>query len=213
MASTGEHMTIGAKTRAAALPLGAATLVAAVLGVQLAFGGGNFTPTPSANPCDQRDVTSVSTGIEGLGERLVLLGLDGAACRLGTTREALALRLVESKQPPSEAEVNAVRTGLLAAVDHMKADGTLPPASALADEAVDDSSLNPIVKLAIRALPSSVVDSAVQTEDVLKRTINQLNISTLLTNLDNPDELTHQVDAAVTAAVEQELLARLGDLL
>ena len=86
----------------------------------------------------------------GLAERLVLLGLDGAACRLGVSREALTLQLAEPGTP-TDAQVNAVRAGLLEAVDRMKADGTLPPASELVDEALDDSDLNGFVKAAIRA--------------------------------------------------------------
>ena len=72
-------MTAGARVRA--LPVLAAVLVSGVLGVQVAHGGGDFTPPQPADPCAARTVTSVSTGIDGLGERLVLLGLDGAACR------------------------------------------------------------------------------------------------------------------------------------
>ena len=206
-------MTLRAKLRVGALPLIAAALVAGVLGVQLAYGGGHFTPASLANPCDQRKVTSVSTGIDGLGERLVLLGLDGAGCRLGVTREALTLRLAEAKQPPTDAEVNAVRVGLLEAVARMKADGTLPPASDLTHEAVDNSNLNFIVKAAIKALPASLINSALKTDDVLTRTINSLDIRKLLTNLNNSQDLTHQVTAAVTEAVKQSLLARLRDLL
>ena len=145
-----------------------------------------------------RTVTSVSTGIEGLGERLVLLGLDGAACRLGRTREALTLKLAQSDAPPTDAEVDALRAGLLEAVDRMKADGTLPPASDLIDEALDNSDLNGFVKAAIRALPDSVINRALKTDDVLRRTINDLDLRKLLANLNNSDDLTRQINAAVT---------------
>ncbi len=69
--------------RAALLPLVAVALVATVLGVQLAHGGGRYEPLRPADPCVARDVGSRADGIEGLTERLVLLGVDGAACRLG----------------------------------------------------------------------------------------------------------------------------------
>jgi hypothetical protein len=206
-------MTLRAALRAAALPLIAVALVAVLLGVQLANGGGDFTPTAAANPCIQRNVTSLSTGIEGLGERLVLIGLDGAACRLGITREALTLQIAEGKQPPSDAEVNAVRAGLLEAVKRMKADGTLPPASDLTREVIDGAKLNFLIKAAIKALPASLINAALKTDDVLTRTINDLDIRKLLTNLKNTNDLTHQVTSAVTEAVKQSLLARLRDLL
>jgi hypothetical protein len=210
---TSEHMTSHTTLRAAALPLAAIVLVSGVLGVQLAYGGGDFAPARPANPCAQRNVTPVSTGIDGLGEHLVLLGLDGAACRLGVTREALTLQLAESKKPPTDAEVNALRAGLLAAVDRMKADRTLPPASGLVDEALADSNLNPLVKAAIRALPDSVINSALKTDDVLKRAINELDMRELLSNLNNSDDLARQLNTAVTSAVEQSLLARLRGLI
>jgi hypothetical protein len=205
-------MTAAAKLRAAALPLIAAALVSGVLGVQLANGGGDFVPTPTADPCAHRTVTAVSSGIEGLGERLVLLGLDGAACRLGVTREALTLELAQSSTPTA-AQVRALRAGLLGAVRRMKADGTLPRASELTDEALDNSDLNGFLKAAIRALPDSLIDSALKTDDVLVRTIDGLDLRSLLANVGNRDELTRQINAAVTDAVKSSLVARLRDLL
>jgi hypothetical protein len=205
-------MTPAAKLRATALPALAALLVSGVLGVQLANGGGDFAPTRAANPCVHRAVTSVSTGIDGLGERLVLLGLDGAACRLGQTREALTLELAQSRTPAG-AQVNALRSGLLEAVDRMKADGTLPRAAKLTDEALDNSDLNVFIKTAIRALPDSLINSALKTDDVLKRTINGLDLRKLLTSLNDSGELTTQINAAVTKAVKASLVARLRGLL
>jgi hypothetical protein len=203
----------GARLRAVTLPVVAAALISGVLGLQLANGGGDFTPSRPASPCVQRTVTPVSTGIDGLGERLVLLGLDGAACRLGVTREALTLRLAQPKPPPTDAEINAVRAGLLEAVDRMKADHTLPRPSELTDEALANSNLNGFLKAAIRALPDSVINSALKTDDVLKRAINGLDLRQLLSNLDDSDDLTEQINAAVTDAVKQALLARLRGLI
>ena len=205
-------MRSAANLRAVALPVLAAALVSGVLGVQIANGGGEFTPTRPAPPCAHRTVTSVSTGIEGLSERLVLLGLDGAACRLHVTREALALDLAQSRNP-TDAQVNALRAGLLEAVDRMKADGTLPPPSELTDEALDNSNLNGFIKAAIRALPDSLINSALKTDDVLRRTINALDLRAVLANLNDPDELTQQINAAVTKAVKDSLTARLRALL
>jgi hypothetical protein len=205
-------MTSGAKLRAVALLVIAVALVSGVLGVQIANGGGDFAPTRPASPCAQRSVTSVSNGIEGLGERLVLLGLDGAACRLGVTREALTLELAQSREP-TDAQVAALRAGLLEAVQRMKADGTLPPASELTDEALDNSNLNGFLKAAIRALPDSLINGALKTDDVLRRTINDLDLRALLANLNDPDQLTHQINTAVTDAVKKSLIARLRDLI
>jgi hypothetical protein len=201
------------RLRTIALLLAAALLVGGVLGVQLANGGGDFIPTRPASPCPLRPVNPVSTGIDGLGERLVLLGLDGAACRLGVTREALTLQLAEGNPPPTDAQINALRAGLLQAVDRMKADGTLPPAAQLTDEVLDGADLNNLVKAAIRALPDSLINSALKTDDVLRRAINDLDLRKLLANLGNSDDLTQQINSAVTAAVKASLLARLRGLL
>jgi len=205
-------MTAATRLRAAALPALAAVLVSGVLAVQLANGGGRYSPLRPADPCVARQIDSVSTGIQGLTEQLVLIGLDNAACRLGTSREALTLQLAQSAAP-TDAQINALRSGLLAAVDRLKAQGKLPPASQLADEAVDDSNLNGFLKAAIRAIPASLIDNALATDDVLRRTIGNLDLRTLLANLGNSHDLTTQVNAAVTKAVTDTLTARLRTLL
>jgi hypothetical protein len=198
--------------RAAVLPVLAAALVSGVLGAELAHGGGDYAPLRTADPCAARAVTPVSTGIDGLTERLVLLGLDGAACRLGIRREALTLQLAQPGRR-TDAQIGAVRAGLLGAVDRMKADGTLPPASDLADDAVDRSDLNFFVKAAIRALPDSVINSALKTDDVLRRTIRNLDLRDVLSHLNDPGNLNAEIEAAVTKAVRDSLIARLRDLL
>ena len=95
----------------------------------------------------------------------------------------------------------------------MQEDGSLPPASELVDEALDNADLNDFLETVIRALPDSVIDAAVKTDDVLVRAINDLDLRTLLANLDDQNDLNAQVNAAVTQAVKDSLLARLNDLL
>jgi hypothetical protein len=198
-------------SRALVLPAVALAMVAGVLGVQAGNGGGDFVPTRSANPCEPRDVTPVSTRkIDALGEQLVLLGLDGAACTLGVTREQLVLDLALSTDVPDPV-VDALRTGLLGAVDRMRADGDLPPASDLADEALAEADLNRFVKAAIKALPDSVVNGALKTDDVLRRAVEDLDLRKLLSNLEDPNALQTQISAAVTQAVKDSLVGRLKD--
>ena len=52
--------------RTMGLPAVALALVGGVLGVQLAYGGGEFEPLRPADPCVAREVTSQSDGIDGL---------------------------------------------------------------------------------------------------------------------------------------------------
>lgn len=200
------------RLRAAILPAAAAVAVSVVLGVQVANGGGDFAPARTADPCHVRVIEPVATGIEALGTRLVLLGLDGAACRLDMSREALVLELA-LRGERSDAEIDAMRSGLLDAVDRMKADGTLPPASDLVDEALTNADLPGYVKALIRRLPDSLVNGALKTDDVLRRAIEDLDLRALLSDLNDPDDITRMINAAVTQAVKDSLVARLRDLL
>lgn len=198
--------------RLASLPLAAVILVAGVLSVQFVNGGGTFEPLRSADSCAVRAITSRSDGIDGLTERVVLLGIDRAACRLDVSREALTLTLA---QPGAltDAEIDALHDGLLSAVQRMRNKGSLPPASELVDEALDSADLNYFLEAAIRALPDSVINAALKTDDVLVRTIDELDLRTLLGELDDQDDLNQQIEAAVTQAVKDSLTARLRDLL
>ena len=201
-----------ARARTAGMLVAALVLVIGVLAVQIASGGGRFEPLKPADACAARTVTSQADGIDGLTERLVLLGVNNAACRLHVSREELTLELAEPGDR-TDAEIDALHEGLLSAVQQMKDDGSLPPASDLVDEALDTSDLNGLLKAAIRVLPDSVVDAALKTDDVLVRTVDDLDLRTVLANLDDPADLNRQLDDAVTQAVEASLTARLGDLL
>ena len=198
--------------RAAALPTIALVLVGGVLAVQLANGGGEFEPLQPADPCAARVVTTQSEGIEGLTERLVLIGIDDAACRLNVSREALTLELAQPGTH-TDAEIDAVRQGLLSAVLQMKDGGSLPLASELVDEVLDSVELNPLLEAALRAVPDSVIDAALKTDDVLTRAIKGLDLRTLLANLDDQRDLNEQVQAAATQAVKDSLLDRVRGLL
>lgn len=198
--------------RWAGLPIAALILVAGVIGVQLANGGGTYEPLRSADACAERTVTSQAEGINGLAERLVLLGIDGAACELGVSREALTLQIAQSGAR-GDTEVDALRAGLLNAVRQMKADGTLPQASELVDEALDSANLNGLLEKAIRVIPDSAINKVLKTDDVLTRAINDLDLPELLANLDNQDDLEKQIEIAVTGAVEESVKARLSEML
>jgi hypothetical protein len=197
--------------RLVGMPAVALAMVGGVLAVQLANGGGTFEPLRSADPCAERSVTSRAEGMDGLTERLVLLGIDGAACLLGMSREALTLELAQPGAR-TQAQVDALREGLLSAVARMKGDGSLPPASDLVDEALENADLNRFIEFAIRALPDSVIDAALKIDDVLIRTINDLDLRSILENLDNEDDLYQQINAAVEQAVKDSLADRLRDL-
>ncbi|GAB6983796.1 hypothetical protein [Nocardioides pyridinolyticus] len=194
-----------------ALPSLALALVVGVLGVQVAAGGGDFAPLQPADPCAQHEVSSASAGIDGLTETLVLLALDDAACTLGVSRETLTLELAQTPEP-TDAQVDALHDGLLSAVTRMDAAGTLPPASDLLDEALENADLNAFLEAAIRAFPDSVVDAALKTDEVLTRAIDDLDLRMVLENLDDPDALDQQLETAITRAVKDSLADRARDL-
>lgn len=199
-------------SRALVLPALALALVAGVLGVQTANGGGDFVPQRTEDPCLRRVVTAASTtSIDALGELLVLYGLDGAACRLHQSRESLVLQLALPGER-TDAQVEALRGGLLDAVDRMKAENQLPAAADLADEALADADLNGFLKRAIRALPDGVINGTLKTDDVLRRAVTDLDLRALLTDLADPAKLQSRISAAVTEAVKDSLRARVRDL-
>jgi hypothetical protein len=90
----------------------------------------------------------------------------------------------------------------------MTTDGSLPKAAQLSEEALANAHLPGLVKFLIRALPDSVINSALKTDDVLERAINKLDLRSVLAHLDDPDQLTRQINAAVTQAVKDALLDR-----
>lgn len=197
--------------RALGLPAVAAVLVGGVLAVQVAYGGGSFEPLRPADPCAARTVVSHSAGIEALTERLVLIAVDRAACRLDVSREAFLLD-VAGGGTRTDAEIDALRDGLHDAVQQMKADGTLPPASDLVDEALDSADLNGFLEAVIRALPDSAIDAALKTDDVLDRAIDDLDLRALLGDLDDQGDLEARVEVAVGQAVKDSLVARVQGL-
>lgn len=199
------------KPRWVGLPAAAVVLVTGVLGVQLANGGGSYEPLRPPDPCVQRPVTSQADGIDQLTETLVLLGINDAACTLGVGREALTLELARS-DVRTDAEIDALRAGLLSAVARMDEDGSLPPASDLVDEALASANLNGLLERAIRLVPDSVIDAALKTDDILIRAIEDLDLRALLTDLDDQQGVEQRIEAAVTQAVKDSLKARLRDV-
>lgn len=106
-----------------------ALLLAGVILVAVELGMGAIDTGPTvANPCKPR-TPFPGSGIDAAIQRIVLNGLDGAACRLHTTREGLILSLRSSGGSvhfdKRTTEV-AVRAGLLRAVDEAERRGDIP---------------------------------------------------------------------------------------
>ena len=194
--------------RRLALPLIAVLLVVAVLGVQLAAGGGHYVPLRPANPCTPRPVPPIPAQLEPLAEQIVLLGLDGAACRLGISRERLVLALAETRSlDPRESA--ALKAGLVDAVDRLNREGRLPNVSQLLPQALDQANLPGIVKTIIGAIPNGVIDNLLPTAPLLRQTVNELDVDRLLRQLDNPNQLDSALQSAILQAALLQILDRL----
>ena len=107
-----------------ALVVGAIALV----GVELANGAADAGALAVRDPCEPRPAYP-GEGLDAVLQRIVLDGLDGAACELGTTREGLVLSLAPSSSAEpipwdDETIERAVRAGLLEAIDDAEQRGS-----------------------------------------------------------------------------------------
>jgi len=101
---------------------------AVLVGVELARGALDQPSPKIANPCQPR--AGRSGGIDTTIQRIVLDGLDGAACRLHTTREELVLSIGGGSLAPRQWDEHtvevALRSGLLRSVDAAEQRGDVP---------------------------------------------------------------------------------------
>jgi hypothetical protein len=118
-------------SRSAATAALVALLVAAgaLIGIELANGAADAGALAVRNPCAARPAFP-GEGFDAVLQRIVLDGLDGAACELGTTREELVLSLsptsgVEPIPWDDETIEAAVRAGLLEAIGDAEERGSL----------------------------------------------------------------------------------------
>ena len=129
-------------------------LVAAELG-----SGALKEPSPKiANPCEPRP--GRTGGIDTTIQRVVLDGLDGAACRLHTTREELVLSIGGDSLAPRHWDEHtidvALRAGMLGAVNRAEQRGDIP------------SFLVPLIRTAIDRIPlEKLIRGGISLQDLL----------------------------------------------
>jgi hypothetical protein len=121
-------------TRGRALVFAALLAAVALVGIYAAAGGASYEPVKVQNPCKPRPPEETSGGLEGLAEEITLSALDGAACRLGVTRERLARALASDSAREKFAKefhidddrlAKAIRAGLVRAIDDAEERGKL----------------------------------------------------------------------------------------
>lgn len=121
-------------SRARLLVVAAIVISLALVGVYVAAGGASYTPVAVRNPCEPRPWHETSGGLEGLAEQITLSALDGAACKLGVSRERLARALATKEGREKFAKefhidderlAKAIRAGLVRAIDDAEEHGEL----------------------------------------------------------------------------------------
>ncbi len=110
--------------------------VSAVLALAyLAAGGSSYAPAKTQDPCKHREWRDPE-GLQEIAQQFSLSALDGAACKLGVSRETLAQALATEasrqrflkKYHVSDAELaRAIRAGLLRAINDAEDAGALSP--------------------------------------------------------------------------------------
>jgi hypothetical protein len=114
---------------------GAVVAAVALVGIYLAAGGSSYAPAKTQDPCKHRPWRNPE-GLEQIAQQFSLSALDGAACKLGVSRETLAQALATpegrerflQRYGISDAELaRAIRAGLLRAVNDAEQAGALSP--------------------------------------------------------------------------------------
>lgn len=121
--------------RGRVLVIGAIVASLVLVGTYLAAGGASYTPEKTQNPCKPRPWSNPQS-LGEIANQFTTSALDGAACRLGVSREALARALATPEARKRFAErygitdaklAKAIRAGLLRAVDDAEEAGALSP--------------------------------------------------------------------------------------
>ena len=94
-------------------------------------------------------------------------------------------------------------------MDRLDREGRLPKVSQLLPEALDQSDLPGIAKTIIEAIPAGFVDNALPTAPVLRRTIDELDVTRLLHQLNDPSQLNSAIQSAILQAALHQILDRL----
>lgn len=123
------------RSRGFLLVVGSVVVSLVLVGAYLAAGGSSYTPEKVQNPCEPRPWSNPQS-LGEIANQFTVSALDGAACKLGVSREALARALAtpegrerfKQKYGITDAKLaKAVRAGLVRAVDDAEEAGALSP--------------------------------------------------------------------------------------
>ncbi len=117
------------------LVTGAIVAAVALPAAYLAAGGASYVPAKTQNPCKPRPWGNPES-IQAIAEQFSLSALDGAACKLGVTREALARALATPQSREAFVRrykigdlrlAGAIRAGLERAIGDAERAGAISP--------------------------------------------------------------------------------------
>ena len=195
-------------SRGIALIAVALFLSAGLLVVQLASGGADFVPQRPADPCQDRARTGTDD-LEGLAETVVLAGLDDAACKLGVTRERLLLALPSEEDRAELAHetgtderglAQAIDDGLHTGVDRLEKTGQLPSWSALLPSIAAQLGISQSLA---GLIPDSLIDRLPPPADVLRHSLDNIDVNTVLADLDDRKSLESTLrDSLIQGAID-----------
>jgi len=123
------------RSRGFLLVAGAVVASLVLVGAYLAAGGSSYEPEKVQDPCKPRPWSNPQN-LSQIANQFTVSALDGAACKLGVSREALARALAtpqarerfKEKYGINDAKLaKAVRAGLVRAVDDAEEAGALSP--------------------------------------------------------------------------------------
>jgi hypothetical protein len=123
------------RSRGFLLVVGSVVASLVLVGAYLAAGGSEYTPKKVQNPCKPRPWSNPQS-LGEIANQFTVSALDGAACKLGVSREALARALAtpegrerfKQKYGITDAKLaKAVRAGLVRAIDDAEEAGALSP--------------------------------------------------------------------------------------
>jgi hypothetical protein len=115
--------------------IGAIVASLVLVGAYLAAGGASYEPEKTQDPCKHRPWSNPE-GLQQIVQQFSISALDGAACKLGVSREALAQALTTPEARERFAKryhigdaklAKAIRAGLLRAVSDAEEAGALSP--------------------------------------------------------------------------------------
>lgn len=204
------------------LPVAAVLASGSLIGVQLAAGGADFKPPAVPDPCAVPALPAATDDLDRVAQTIVFEGVQRAACDLRVSREELLLALPEKAERQAllraaghtDADLaTALEQGFAQSVDRLDRGGRLPTASQVLPKYAADAGLPGIAVDALAGLPPDLVNGYLPIAQILRDALAQLDLNTLLSELDGAESLEAAVRKVVTDAAVAQIQKVVGEQL